>query len=294
MRGSYICDRCNKSLASRQSLWNHRQRCNGDVMKSSNMSDSMRTTPSNVTPAVGRKRSLDPPSLGGEKKIKNPKIQALLDAVIDDGITDDSTIENDPLAKKMEKTPAVKEINKVIPPLPLQVNDQDESGVDEDERDVDDENREKTLCEECELAEMVEDFKKLYSELINEGRRENVPELMNILCIWRDAAQIDQEQYKKLYMKINAASMKDNVYSSDESLTDDANDDDDDDHTPLDASAVKRLRKRFKLLHYDLINKGHKMNAPILRGLLDVLKDEGCISNQMDYEKAIKSITDYL
>ena len=92
-------------------------------------------------------------------------------------------------------------------------------------------------------------------------------------------------------MQINAVSMKDNVYSSDESLIDDVNDDDDD-HTPLDAAAIKRLYKRFKLLHYDLINKGHTDNAPILQALLDILKAEGEI-NQEEYEKALKAVTDY-
>ena len=223
------------------------------------------------------------PDITKSVRNENPRIQAFIDAVIDDGITDDSTVENEPPPLKMKKMTPVKEINKVTPPLSLQVNDQDESDVDEAERDVDDGNCEKTLCEECQLDDMVEDFKKLYSELINEGRRESVPELMSILCIWREDGQINQEQYKKLCMKINAASMTDDVYNSDES---------DDDHTPLDASAIKRLRKRFKLLHYDLINKGHTDNAPILRGLLDILKGEGEI-NQEEYEKGLKVVTDY-
>lgn len=308
MKGSYICDRCNKSLASRQSLWNHRQRCKFSKSNDSYKellprhinSNSTRFDKKHHLAAIKPFKARQDTSIQTcspffditkPTKKENPRIQALIDAVINDGITDDSTVENEPPPLKMKKMTSVKEINKVTPSLSLQVNDQDESDVDEAERDVDDGNCDKTLCEECQLDEMVEEFRKLYYELVNEGRRENVPELLDILCIWRDAAQIDQEQYKKFCMKINAISMKDNVYSSDESLTDDAVDDDDD-HPLLDASAIKRLHKRFKLLHYDLINKGHTDNAPILRGLLDILKGEGEI-NQEEYEKGLKAVTDY-
>ena len=31
MKSSYICAQCGKSLASSQSLWNHKQRCKGTV-----------------------------------------------------------------------------------------------------------------------------------------------------------------------------------------------------------------------------------------------------------------------
>ena len=33
MKGSYICMRCGKSLASSQSLWNHKQRCKDTLPK---------------------------------------------------------------------------------------------------------------------------------------------------------------------------------------------------------------------------------------------------------------------
>ena len=69
-------------------------------------------------------------------------------------------------------------------------------------------------------------------------------------------------------------------------------DDDDDDGEPLDQAAIKKLLNRFKLLHYDVINKGHTNNAPVLQEILDILKAEGEL-NQAEYEKGLKAVTDY-
>ena len=69
MKGSYICTRCNTAFASRQSLWNHKQRCEGSQ---------------HVPAFIGQKRS----SVGdGDEptKPKNAKIQALVDAIVNDG-----------------------------------------------------------------------------------------------------------------------------------------------------------------------------------------------------------------
>ena len=55
---------------------------------------------------------------------------------------------------------------------------------------------------ESELDEMIENFKKFYFELIHEGRRENIDELIDILCIWRESGQISQADYMKTANKI--------------------------------------------------------------------------------------------
>ena len=105
MKGSYICTKCGKSLASSQSLWNHKQRCkdtgegkrsrNGDglsekhddrTFNNSTYSRIYNVSPTqpSLTPAVA---SADKDS-SCEKRPTNPKIQALLNEIINDG--DDS------------------------------------------------------------------------------------------------------------------------------------------------------------------------------------------------------------
>ena len=75
-------------------------------------------------------------------------------------------------------------------------------------------------------------------------------------------------------------------------MPDDFSSCDESDDEPLDQTTIKNAQKRFKLLHYDLINKGKTDNAPALQGILDVLKAEGEI-NQEDYEKGLEAVTDY-
>ena len=61
------CQKCGKQLASSQSLWNHRQRC-------------MRDDPSDD---IGRKRPSDYDGTT-ETRSKNPRIEALANAIIND------------------------------------------------------------------------------------------------------------------------------------------------------------------------------------------------------------------
>ena len=58
----YICGKCGKELASPQSLWNHKQRCDG---------------------GVGVKRAASIQQLYGGPS-KSPKMDPLLDAIIND------------------------------------------------------------------------------------------------------------------------------------------------------------------------------------------------------------------
>ena len=57
---------------------------------------------------------------------------------------------------------------------------------------------------ESELDETIEDFEKLYSELIYKGRRENINELMVIFNVWREAGEITQADYMKITNKIKS------------------------------------------------------------------------------------------
>ena len=79
---THHCERCNKGFTSYQTLWKHKQMCQGQSY--------------NVNYPVGQKRSADIPTEslerpngdGLSKRSKNPKIQTLLDEIINDSSTD--------------------------------------------------------------------------------------------------------------------------------------------------------------------------------------------------------------
>ena len=79
---THHCERCNKGFASYQTRWKHKLMCQGQSH--------------NVNYPVGQKRSTDIPTESLErpnddglpKRSKNPKIQTLLDEIINDSSTD--------------------------------------------------------------------------------------------------------------------------------------------------------------------------------------------------------------
>ena len=80
MKSSYICAQCGTSLASSQSLWNYKQRCKGTAQIISFQSSRKEKDKalSTVKPIVLETYQPRPPM--------NPKIQTLLNEIVDDGI----------------------------------------------------------------------------------------------------------------------------------------------------------------------------------------------------------------
>ena len=81
---SYVCPRCNKEFSSRQGLWNHKQRCTEQSITAA--------TPAREEPVV-RTNNWGIPNMnnssGAERQSKkNPKIQALVNAIINDSSTE--------------------------------------------------------------------------------------------------------------------------------------------------------------------------------------------------------------
>ena len=79
---------------------------------------------------------------------------------------------------------------------------------DEGDADIADEDTCDSVNEKCEplyeaeSQEMTKAFQQLYSDQVKKGRRENVPDLIDILNIWREDGQIDQDRYDKVLTKI--------------------------------------------------------------------------------------------
>ena len=102
MKGSYICTKCGKSLASLQSLWNHKQRCKdtGERKRSRNTDglSEKHDDPAFINSTYSRTYNVPPtqPSLtfvaaadavkesSVKHRPKNPKIQALLNEIFND------------------------------------------------------------------------------------------------------------------------------------------------------------------------------------------------------------------
>ena len=88
---THHCDNCNKGFASYQSLWKHKQKCQGPSnyvnypvgqKRPAHISTgSLEIHPTFVAAAAAKESSLKP-------RPKNPKIQTLLNEIIDDGIVD--------------------------------------------------------------------------------------------------------------------------------------------------------------------------------------------------------------
>ena len=57
---------------------------------------------------------------------------------------------------------------------------------------------------ELELEETIEDFQQYYSDLIKNKNRENVPEMIDILNIWKGVGEISEHRYKEVLRKIKS------------------------------------------------------------------------------------------
>ena len=151
MANQYICSRCSKELANRHSLSRHKKNC----CKSSKSQDSLQyhdllsncmtediTKPPVSDPQVSAMRSGESRP---EMKQPTPKITALVDAILNDGIID---TKDEPVVKKAKKLQLpldpppefTKMSPHMIPPIDIQHlgNSIEEEDEDESEEDDDD------------------------------------------------------------------------------------------------------------------------------------------------------------
>ena len=73
----------------------------------------------------------------------------------------------------------------------------------------------------------------------------------------------------------------------------DSEDESGDEDGPLTESELEEFTKNFRILHFDLVHKGHCQNVPELLDMLNVLLEADEIS-QADYMKTTCKIKDYL
>ena len=121
MKGSYICIQCGKPLASSQSLWNHKQRCKDtaerkrsrDIDGSEKFDDPAFNSlhQQNVIPTISKQSGIyqkkENPTIQAITPPKtNPKMQALIDSIVNDGIT----YSQPSLERNFEGVPTLKKI----------------------------------------------------------------------------------------------------------------------------------------------------------------------------------------
>ena len=78
------------------------------------------------------------------------------------------------------------------------------SGILQEDRERDESEDEDGPLTESELKEMIEQFLALHHDLVHKGRRENVPELLNMLGVLLEASEITRKEYMKMTKKIKS------------------------------------------------------------------------------------------
>ena len=168
------CDTCFKTYAHRQSLFKHRKKCKGAYTSTARL--SLPTVVDFKLSRVDRKqqhlRGDVPTFVGAEFCGEKPLSRVTLNKMME--MLNIPKERRERIAREEEKYQKEKFIN--------------ESSSEP--------------SNELELEETIEDFQQYYSDLIKNKNRENVPEMIDILNIWKDVGEISEHQYKEVLRKI--------------------------------------------------------------------------------------------
>ena len=109
---SHVCSRCNNSFATRKSLWNHKQRCQGDQsligqkIPRTSIIPTFRGYPPRIDHGAVSMSPVGPMFTAAvdksEKSSKNPKIQSLVDEILNDSSECRRKAPIDPESSKIE------------------------------------------------------------------------------------------------------------------------------------------------------------------------------------------------
>ena len=125
---------------------------------------------------------------------------------------------------------------------------------------------------------MAVHLEKLYNELKYKGRRQHIPEIMDILNRCRELGQINQDQYGKVCMEIFTANTKEHDnHHSNNNVAD-----------PNKSLKTMALMDKFLILCQDTKENGIDHTAE-LNKLAEALK--GRVINNADYRKMYNIMT---
>ena len=191
MRKLYHCIECGKSFASRQSRWNHKQRCVGKAQNTSsaitpkgdanpvtakaNISKTVvastidRIINGNNSPGSDMKY-LSPLHIETSNKVSDLSAGSSGEESVDESETEQTFNEPDVDSEEIGKSDE---------------DESDESGTSESDTEA--------PLDDAAIKNLMKRFKILHYQLIHEGRKDHVPVLLEIITILNDEGQLGDE-----------------------------------------------------------------------------------------------------
>ena len=193
-----ICQKCGKTYASRQSLWNHKKYRKGGTKQHSFLAGSQNHQPSLA-----------------EKKPVNSKISALIDAIVNEDDEPPEKIQRKDLAEnstddERQHYPDTLDLTSKV--VTDENDDEDDKNGDEDDDDEDDDdedddndqlsNEKPRIIKEPNLSKEIKIIINKFSQLFQESKRgvkQNRGKLIILIDLLKDCETIDDNGYEKLY-----------------------------------------------------------------------------------------------
>ena len=179
----HICDRCQGSYASPQSLWNHKQRCVGKAKPTFS--------------AIPPKGEVNP--VTSRRNISKTPVASAIDRIINDSPTSDMKCLSPLRPQKSSKLSDLSPYSTGMESTDGSESEQGESdesdNSEQGESDESDniEHEEKAPLDDEAIKNLMKRFKTLHHQLIHKGRKEHVPILLEILNIFQDEGKLGDE-----------------------------------------------------------------------------------------------------
>ena len=168
----HICDRCQGSYASPQSLWNHKQRCVGKAKPTFS--------------AIPPKGEVNP--VTSRRNISKTPVASAIDRIINDSPTSDMKCLSPLRPQKSSKLSDLSPYSNG-----MESTDGSESEQVESDESDNSEHEEKAPLDDETIKNLIKRFKMLHHQLIHKGRKEHVPILLEILNIFQDEGKLGDE-----------------------------------------------------------------------------------------------------
>ena len=196
---SRFCNFCCKRYATRQSFWNHKQKCG---QKNKLIVSIGYNQPNHQLHCVDTRKDEDIESESSSKQLRNPRATHF-----GGNRKQKEEIPTFDGAEFCGEKPVSREtLDKMMKMLNIPEERRERIAREEEKYQ-----KEKFITEssgepsnELELEETIEDFQQYYSDLIKNKNRENVPEMIDILNIWKGVGEISEHRYKEVLRKIKS------------------------------------------------------------------------------------------
>ena len=191
MRKSYHCIKCGKYFASRQSLWNHKQRCVGKAQ--------------NTSSAIPPKGDANP--VAPKANISKTAVASTIDRIINGNnspgsdmkylpplhIEKSNKVSDLPAGSSGEESVGESETEQMFNDPDVESEEIGKSDEDESDESGTSESDEEEPLDDTAIRNLIKRFKILHHQLIHEGRKEHVPNLLEIIRILKEEEQLGDE-----------------------------------------------------------------------------------------------------